>query len=424
MKIAYLMNTYPMTSTTFIRREIEALEERGLRIKRYAVRGWSEGLVDPRDIAEIKRTEYLLSGNVSRLLFAFLKEMVVNPAGLARGLSVWYRLNRAAKSAFVQHVAYLLQAVHLRQRSQADGIDHIHVHFSTNATAVAMLARVMGGAGYSFTAHGPDEFDAPALSSIEMKIEKAAFVVAISNFCRSQLIRYSAAEYWDKIKVIRCGIDLDEFDVATGGDESSQTIVCVGRLCPNKGQFLLVDAVRAVSREFPSMKLILIGDGVSRPLIEQRIREAGLERWIELRGWVANTEVRDIIAQSRALVLPSFAEGLPIVFMEALALGRPVIATYIAGIPELVDSGCGWIVPAGDQDGLIEAMRGVLGSNSQTLKEFGAEGRRRVERHHDVRSLARSLEQAFNEVGRARPAMADAEYTDQSTARIRKLESR
>jgi glycosyltransferase involved in cell wall biosynthesis len=418
MKIAYLMNTYPMTSTTFIRREIEALEERGVRIKRYAVRGWSEGLVDPRDIEERKRTEYLLSGNVIGLLFAFLKEILVNPAGLLRGLGVWYRLNRAAKSALVQHVAYLLQAVFLRQRSQADGIDHIHVHFSTNATAVAMLARAMGGAGYSFTAHGPDEFDAPQLSSVELKIRNAAFVVAISHFCKSQLIRYSGSEYWNKIKVIRCGIDLAEFDAAVDVDAQNQTFVCVGRLCPNKGQFLLVDAVKAISREFPSMKLVLIGDGVSRPLLERRIRENGLERWIELRGWVANAEVRDLVAKSRALILPSFAEGLPVVFMEALALRRPVIATYIAGIPELVDSGCGWIVPAGDENALVVAMRSALENGPDALQRLGAEGRRRVERQHDVRLLAESLDNAFNDAFRASVKAADVEYPERSQARV------
>lgn len=418
MKIAYLMNTYPMTSTTFIRREIEALEERGLRIKRYAVRGWSEGLVDPRDIAEQTRTEYLLSGNVAGLVFAFLREMLVNPAGLLRGLALCYRLNRAAKSALVQHVAYLLQAVYLRQRSRADAVDHIHVHFSTNATAVAMLACAMGGATYSFTAHGPNEFDAPELSSLATKIENAAFVVAISHFCKSQLIRYSAAEHWNKIKVMRCGIDLAEFDAAVDVDASNQTFVCVGRLCANKGQFLLVDAVKAISREFPSMRLILIGDGDSRPLLEQRIREHGLERWIELRGWVANTEVRDIISTSRALILPSFAEGLPIVFMEALALRRPVIATYIAGIPELVDSGCGWIVPAGDGDGLVAAMRQALENGPEALRALGARGRSRVERRHDVRHLAESLEHAFVQAADAEARVAGIEYSEQTRARV------
>jgi glycosyltransferase involved in cell wall biosynthesis len=418
MKIAYLMNTYPMTSTTFIRREIEALEGRGLQIKRYAVRGWSEGLVDTRDIDEQARTEYLLSGNVTGLLLAFLREMLVNPTGLIRGLSVWYRLNRAAKSAFVQHVAYLLQAVYLRQRSQADAIDHIHVHFSTNATSVALLARIMGGARYSFTAHGPDEFDAPQLSSVEMKIKNAAFVVAISHFCKSQLIRYSGSEYWNKIKVIRCGIDLDEFDAEGEVDAQNQTFVCVGRLCPNKGQFLLIDAVKAMSKEFPSMRLVLIGDGVSRPLLERRIRESGLERWIELRGWMANTEVRHLIAGSRALILPSFAEGLPIVFMEALALRRPVIATYIAGIPELVDSSCGWIVPAGDENALIGAMRSSLENGPEALRRLGTEGRARVERQHDVRLLAESLEHAFNESGRIVAKQHDTEYREQSQARV------
>ena len=145
MRIAYLMNTYPMTSTTFVRREIEALERLGLNVKRYAVRVWREKLVDARDVAEIDRTHYMLTGNTAALVAAFIRELLVNPRGAWRGIRTTWQLAANAGGLSIKHFAYLLQAAYLRQMAQVDRIEHIHAHFSTNATAVAMLSRVMGG---------------------------------------------------------------------------------------------------------------------------------------------------------------------------------------------------------------------------------------------------------------------------------------
>ncbi|MGI9624725.1 MAG: colanic acid biosynthesis glycosyltransferase WcaL, partial [Acidimicrobiales bacterium] len=185
MKIAYLINTYPVTSSTFIRREISALERRGLSIERYAVRSWSDSLVDQQDRDEWERTHYLLTGNVAGLILAFVRAMLTDPVSVARGARVSGRLVRNARGRVIQHIAYLLQAVYLRQHTAKNGISHVHVHYSTNSTAVAMLSEAMGGPSYSFTAHGPDEFDAPELNSLGLKVERAAFVVAISDYCKT-----------------------------------------------------------------------------------------------------------------------------------------------------------------------------------------------------------------------------------------------
>jgi glycosyltransferase involved in cell wall biosynthesis len=390
------MNAYPMTSTTFIRREIEALEELGLKIQRHAVRTWAEDLVDQRDVAERARTHYLLTNNFLGLLSALVKEPLINPRGLARSLWTWAKLLRNSRYEFVKHVAYLMQAVYFRQLAEERGFTHVHVHFATNATAVALLSRLMGGPSYSFTVHGPDEFVEPERLSFGTKIEHAAFVVAISEYCRSQLLRFARDNDGCKIVVGRCALALEEFEGATEAS-SNKVLVCVGRLCPQKGQVLIPAAVAQLREEFPDVKVVLIGDGESRVEVERAIAAYKVADLVELRGWVANGDVLRLIRESRALLLPSYAEGLPVVIMEALASGRPVISTLIAGIPELVDETCGWLFPAGNEQKLLEAMRGALTCTPSVLAKMGKAGQERVKRFHDRRRLAKLLYENFLE---------------------------
>lgn len=400
MRVAYLMNTYPLISTTFIRREIHALEEMGVQVERFAVRAWAEELVDPRDIEERDKTTYLLTGNMIGLLAAFIKELVVNPRGLFRGLRTAHRLWRTAGGGLVRHAAYLLEAISLRQRMDAANLEHVHVHFGTNATTVAMLARDIGGATYSFTAHGPDEFVEPFRSSYDLKIRDAAFVAAISNFCRVQLARIAGMGCWDKIEIVPCALDLRDFPNEPDDAQRNQQLVCIGRLCPQKAQTLFPDAIEPLSDAFPDLKIVLVGDGETRPELEAKIASKGLDKHFELLGWCSNEEVRKRLSGARAMLLPSFAEGLPVSIMEAFALRKPVISTYIAGIPELVDSSCGWIVPAGDVPALTTAIRDCL-TRDEELKTMGEVGRSRIEARHDIQRSAALLRDAFRRYGKA-----------------------
>ncbi len=395
MKLAYLMNSYPITSTTFIRREIESLEQLGLPVTRYAVRHWDGKLVDPADMAETARTHYLLTGNLKNLILSFFSVALAQPLSFLKGLSLWLKVCRNAGALDVRLVAYLLQATYFLRRARADAIDHVHVHFSTNATTVAMLAHRMGGPGYSFTAHGPDEFVDPTAASLHLKVEQARFVVAISNYCKVLLVRFSSYAFWDKIVISHCGLKMDEFEANTAFSESNQDLVCVGRLCPQKAQLLFPQAVAAIKDEFPNLRVHLIGDGESRQALEAEIKRLGVETFFVLHGWTANSEVRQRIAQARAFLLPSFAEGLPVAIMEAFALGRPVISTYIAGIPELVDASCGWMIPAGSIEDISAAMRAALRTPVEQLARMGQEGRRRVDAAHNLQTIAPALAAAF-----------------------------
>lgn len=395
LKIAYLMNSYPITSTTFIRREIESLEALGVEVQRYAVRHWAGQLVDPLDTAEIARTHYLLTGNLFALFTAFLKTLALNPLGFLRAVRVWLSICKNAGSVSVKYFAYFLQATYFYQLCKQAQLQHVHVHFSTNATTVAMLAKHMGGASYSFTAHGPDEFVDPTAASLHLKVQHAAFVVAISNYCRVLLVRFSDYKYWDKIVVSHCGLHVDDFTPNHAFDADNQSLICVGRLCPQKAQLLFPPALAQLKAEFPKLKVHFIGDGESRAALEAAIDHYQVRDMVVLYGWQANNDVKVLLANSRALLLPSFAEGLPVVIMEAFALGRPVISTYIAGIPELVDASCGWMIPAGSIDHIASAIRQALTTPPETLTKMSIEGRRRVEADHNLATIAPVLYQQF-----------------------------
>jgi glycosyltransferase involved in cell wall biosynthesis len=296
------------------------------------------------------------------------------------------------------HLAYLAQACRLRELAQSEGVAHVHAHFGTNSAEVAMLCARLGGPAYSFTVHGPEEFDMPAGLHLGEKVQDAAFVAAISSFGRSQLYRWIPHAHWPKVKVVRCGVDEAFTQAAQAVAPPSRMVVCVGRLCEQKGQLLLLSAAREMAQRGEDFELVLAGDGEMRPELERLIDAYALRDRVRITGWVSGEQVRALLLQSRALILPSFGEGLPVVIMEAMALGRPVISTYIAGIPELVRHGVdGWLVPAGDCGALVNAWTELMRADADRLEAMGTGARERVARRHSAAGGARKLMQFFGE---------------------------
>ena len=399
MKIAYLLNTYPSTTQTFIRREIQALEAHGVAITRYAIRRWSEQLISEEDRIEASKTRYILSGRTPQLFGVFFLEVISNPVGMGRAFATLFRLVRNAGGGFVRHAAYMLEAATVKRWAAQDGIALVHTHFSTNAAAVALLSSRLGGPRYSFTAHGQDEFD-DSRASLAEKVEGAQFIVAISSYCRVQVARLAGMSAWKKTKIVRCGLDFSEFDGKEAVYDGNFTFVCVGRLCVQKAQTLIVEAVSIVRRTHPEVRVMLIGDGETRADVEAAIAHFDVAGNIEILGWQSNADVRQALVAARALLLPSFSEGLPIVLMEAQALERPVITTYIGGIPELVDQECGWVIPAGSIEHIAGAMIAALETSSEQLTRMGAAGRKRVTAAHDISRNTEVLRDLFVTFGR------------------------
>ena len=393
MGLAYLMNTYPITSTTFVRREIHAHEKAGTPVARFAIRNWAEVPVDPRDRAEVALTTYILKQGALSLGLRALKETVTNPIGFFRAVGTTWHLATRPGSTGLKNAAYLIEAVFFKQAAKAQGIHHVHAHFSTNSAAVVLLACRMGGPSYSFTAHGPDEFEDTVGNALAMKVAHAAFVAAITDYARGVILDATDSAYATKVHVVRCGIDLDEIELTQ--PPQNARIVCVGRLCPAKSQALLVEAVAPLVADHPNLELVFIGDGEDRAEIEESIVRLGLQGHVTLAGWGTGKEVRAAIKGARLFALPSLAEGLPIVLMESLAMGRPVITTRITGIPELVDDSCGWIVEPGDVDALRTMVAQALSTDTETLAKMGAQGHARVVKYHDQAKTAATLATYF-----------------------------
>jgi colanic acid/amylovoran biosynthesis glycosyltransferase len=157
-----------------------------------------------------------------------------------------------------------------------------------------------------------------------------------------------------------------------------------------------VQAVATLAKEGRKFELVLVGDGEDRSAIERLIAKNELTDIVTVTGWVSASRVKDEILKARALVLPSFSEGLPIVLMEAMVLGRPVLSTYVAGIPELVvDGKSGWLFPAGSEKHLVDAIRACLDTPKAALKTMGEFARARTLRRHDPRRQAEKLATLF-----------------------------
>lgn len=253
-----------------------------------------------------------------------------------------------------------------------------------------MLANALGGPPFSFTVHGPDEFQRPM--GLDEKIHRSNFVVAISSYGRSQLYLRSRYRDWSKIKVVHCGLERSFYDVADARSVEATRFVCVGRLTEAKGQLLLIEAFGRLAAKGMKIELVLAGDGPMRGELERQIAEHGLGSLVRITGWISGSQVRDEILAARALVLPSFAEGLPVVIMEAMALRRPVLTTYVAGIPELVRPGeNGWLFPAGSVDELVKAIEDCLSTPLEQLQKMGDAGHGRVVERHSIDTEAKKL---------------------------------
>lgn len=398
MRIAYLINQYPKVSHSFIRREILALERQGFEVLRIAVRGWDAELVDVEDRQEQGRTNYLLQGGVWSLARDVAKVAWASPGRFFGGLALALKMGRRAERPWPYHLIYLAEACAALSALRSFGARHLHAHFGTNPAEVAMLINALTGLPYSFTVHGPEEFDKPQFLGTAEKVRRAAFVVAISSFGRSQLYRWVEHGHWDRIKVVHCGLEDAFHEERAQPVPSSPRIVCVGRLCEQKGQLLLVGALAQLAARNVDFEVVLAGDGELRGEIERLIARHGLEGKVRITGWISSAQVREEILAARALVLPSFAEGLPVVIMEALALCRPVLSTYVAGIPELVrPAENGWLFPAGSVEMLAAVLETVLATSPETLERMGDAGRQLVLERHDVDVEAAKLGRLFQE---------------------------
>lgn len=407
MKVAYLVNQYPSNSHTFIRREIVALEALGMEVARFSLRPIPKSsLADAADHDELAKTRAVQGVGAVGLLLAFVGCCLTRPGRVWRGVRLALKAGYRSDRGLLNHLAYLVEACLLLRWLEEAGCEHVHAHFGTNSTAVAMLCHELGGPPFSYTMHhGAKEILSTGGDGPVEKVERAAFISAVSSFGRSEVFNCSDPRNWSKVHLVRCGLDAPFFDAPLTPVPDVPRLVCVGRLSAQKGQVVLIEAAAQLAAEGMKFEIVFVGDGEMRATIEQSIADRGLRGHTRITGWADGAAVRREITGARAFVLPSFSEGLPVAIMEAFALGRPVVSTYVAGIPELVEHGrSGWLVPAGAVEALTKALREVLSAPAAKLTEMGREGRRRVEDEHDSRKNAKILFDLFTASAAKSPA--------------------
>jgi len=374
-----------------------ALEKCGVEIVRYSIRTPPPS-AETADADERLKTTVILSPKSWLSLLLAVCGLVLRPWKLAVALSVVIKMagRSGGLGSLVRHGAYFVEAAWLELDLRRRGVHHLHAHFGTNPAAVALLCRCLGGPSYSFTIHGPDEFDAPMALSLDLKANSAAAIFTISNFGKSQMYRWLPLRSWHKVHVVRCGLDEDFLGGIPDPVPATSTLVAVGRLSRQKGHALLLQAMSHLRAAQPDARLVIVGEGEERAELEQLALDLGIAGHVEFLGALAAPAIKNAIRGSRAFVLGSFAEGLPVVIMEAFALGRPVVSTTVAGIPELVVPGRnGWLVPPGDHVALADAMAQALRLDPIVLTKMGRAGRAAVEESHNMNLIAPVIAKIF-----------------------------
>ncbi len=397
-RIAYFVNRYPAVSHSFIRREIHGLEALGMEVERIALRGWDGELVDEVDHDERAATHYILGQSQWRLLQQVFTVFRGAPDRFLSALGLALRMGWRGTRPMPYHLGYLIEACALLQRLQQVQAAHVHAHFGTNSAEIVMLANALGGPPYSFTVHGPEEFDSPGPLGLGEKVRRSAFTVAITSYARAQLYRWVEHGHWHKVKVVHCALEPGFFTAPPVPVPSEPRFVCIGRLNEQKGQLLLLEAARILHGKGIAFEIVLIGNGELRSQLDDTIRRYGLQQQVHLAGAVSTEQMRAEIQRARALVLPSFAEGLPMVIMEVMGLRRPVLTTWVAGIPELVRHGTdGWLIPPGSVEHLVQGMEAVLATSTEDLQRMGDSAWLRARERHSLDNQARELERLIAE---------------------------
>lgn len=395
--VLYLTNQYPKVSHSFIRRELRAIEALGVTVHRAAFRGWEDDtLVDPLDLEERDKTYYTLQNGLVGLLTAIAMVKITSPLRFFKALAEAFRFARVSDRNTAYHMVCLGHACRLLREFRYKKIDHIHVHFATYPAEVAALMRILGGPPFSFTLHGPEEFDDIKRMNLSRKIAHADHVVAITHFCKSQIFKEIPPADWSKVQVIRCGLPASILSTPAPDFPEQLTFINIGRFSPVKGQLYLVEAFAAFLLKHPDARLILAGDGELRADVEVRLQELGIAHAVEITGWISSDAIEEKLSGSTCMIHPSFSEGLPIVMMEAMALGRPVIASSIAGHPELVKDGQnGWLIPAGSIDAIVDSLDHVASLDPAHLREMGENAKQTVSELHAIDDKAEELTKLF-----------------------------
>ena len=389
LRVAYLVSQYPATNHTFVLREIRKLRESGFEIHIASIRAADRppDNLTPEELEEFQQTYFVIPAGALVALRDHVTSFISNPVRYLRGLIYALNLSGAATGNFF----YFVEAVMVGCWMKRNRLRHMHIHFSST---VGLIARRMFPIEMSITIHGPDEFNDPAGFHLADKVAASSFVCAISNFGRSQIMRFSNPAHWSKIEVSRLGVDPRVFEPRPFREKIAVfQIICVGRLAPAKAQYVLIDAVALLVQQGRALELRLVGDGPDRAVLQRHVAARRLGDQVKFEGSLNQDRVRALYRETDIFALASFAEGIPVVLMEAMAMEIPCVATWITGIPELIRHEVeGLLVAPSDAEGLAAAIARLM-DDPALRRRLGVAGRRRVLDEYDLeRNVAKMAE--------------------------------
>lgn len=378
-ELAYLVSCYPAVSHTFILREVVRLRKFGFRIHTVSINSPIElSAFTEAETQEVESTFYVKRRGVVRIVGDHIRSFVSRPWQYVRGMWLALQLTSLDLAHLLHHISYFVEAVVVGEWLRRNRLHHLHVHFANAGSTVALIVSKMYPVRYSITVHGSDEFYGVAFYRLKEKVEGASFICCVSQFCRSQLMRITSPELRDKFEICPLGVDPQQFQPVLHAQGGTFNICCVGRLVVGKGQGVLFEAVPEILRTHHNVHLHLVGDGPDKHVLEKTAHDYGIAANVTFHGAVNQRRVREILASADAFVLPSFAEGVPVSLMEAMAMCIPCISTTVAGIPELITSGVdGILVPPSDAEKLGGAIRKLIEDPDYRLR-LGLAGRQTV----------------------------------------------
>jgi len=401
LKVAYVMSRFPKVSETFVLYEMLGVERLGASVELYPLLRERSEVVHPEAVPLVARARYqpFLSWAILQSQLYFLR---TEPRAYFGALWALLRGTVGSVNFMVGGLGIFPKVVHAARLMASDGVDHVHCHFANHPALAGFLIHRLTGIPYSFTAHGSDlHVDRRMLCE---KVAEAAFVVPISEYNRDLIARECDDRHRDKLIVIHSGVDTAVFRPRTPDhprESGPFRIVCVGTLHEVKGQRFLVEACRLLADEGVDVECRLVGAGADAPSLRERISALGLADRVHLTGEQTRPQVAELLRSSDVLATPSVPtrrgkrEGIPMVLMEAMASGLPVVASRISGIPELVEDGVsGLLVPPGDPRALAVALRRVH-DDEELRTRLALGGRAKVEHEFDVERSAALLLDRF-----------------------------
>jgi colanic acid/amylovoran biosynthesis glycosyltransferase len=410
MRIAYLTGRYPATSHTFIAREVAALRGRGLDVQTFSI--WS---VDPRDLPtpedreESARTYAILPPRPGRAARAHWSAVRRAPRAFAAALAQAVRLGRPGVRGRALGGSWFIEAIILWDQLRRRGIRHLHVHLNGTAPSVGVVLTSFANAAaddgkpwsWSLTVHGSSEFYDVYGERLAEKVRSASAVVCVSDFARSQLMAHVEEPEWRKLRVVHCGVDPDVFDCHRSAPGGVFELLTVARLTRAKGHAVLLAALENLDRHGNKARLTIVGDGPERENLERLARKMGVASHVRFVGVVAQDSVREYYQGADAFCLASFAEGVPVVLMEAMAMQLPVVATDVMGVRELVEDGVNGLLVRPGRPDLLAAAMARLAADPDLRRRLGVTGRAVVQRDVNICRSAEQLDQLFAEVLRS-----------------------